>query len=44
MSRERIRPMPTEEEKARARLKMASADPFAWAMKSVDDRFPDSRE
>ena len=44
MSRERIRPMPTAEQKARAKFEMASADPFAWAMKSVDDKFPDSRE
>ena len=44
MSKERIRPMPTAEQKARAQFEMASADPFAFAMKSVDDRFPDSRE
>lgn len=37
-------PMPTEEEKMRARLKAASADPLVWAMKSVDDEFPDERE
>lgn len=44
MSKERIRPMPTPEQKARARMQMAGADPFSLAMKSVDDRFPDSRE
>lgn len=44
MSKERIRPMPTAEQKARAKFEMASADPFSFAMKSVDDRFPDSRE
>ena len=44
MSKERIRPMPTPEQKARARMQMAGADPFSLAMKSVDDKFPDSRE
>ena len=43
MRRERVRPMPTEEEKARARLKAASMDPLVWAMKSVDAAFPDDR-
>lgn len=42
--KERVRPMPTEEDKARARLKAASADPLVWAMKSVDEKFPDTRE
>lgn len=41
--RERPKPMPTEEEKRRAQLKAASADPLVWAMKSVDDKFPDER-
>jgi hypothetical protein len=36
--------MPTEEDKKRAQLKAASADPLVWAMKSVDDKFPDERE
>lgn len=44
MRKKRPIPMPTEEEKARARLKAASADPLVWAMKSVDDKFPDERE
>lgn len=44
MKKQRYIPMPTEEEKARARLKLAKADPLVWAMKSVDDRFPDERE
>lgn len=44
MSKKRPKPMPTEEEKRRAQLKAASADPLVWAMKSVDDEFPDSRE
>ena len=42
--RERPKPMPTEEDKRRAQLKAASADPLVWAMKSVDDKFPDERE
>lgn len=42
--RERPKPMPTEEDIKRAQLKAASADPLVWAMKSVDDRFPDERE
>ena len=42
--RERVRPMPTEEDKRKAQLKAASADPLVWAMKSVDDKFPDERE
>lgn len=41
--RERPKPMPTEEEKRKAQLKAASADPLVWAMKSVDDKFPDER-
>lgn len=36
--------MPTREERERAKLKATSADPLVWAMKSVDDRFPDERE
>lgn len=44
MRRRRAIPMPTREEKERAKLKAASADPLVWAMKSVDDEFPDSRE
>lgn len=43
MKKQRYIPMPTEEEKARARSKLAKADPLVWAMKSVDDRFPDER-
>lgn len=42
--KERIIPMPTEEDKMRARLKAAGSDPLVWAMKSVDDEFPDARE
>ncbi|MBR3269658.1 hypothetical protein IKG07_00135 [Candidatus Saccharibacteria bacterium] len=42
--REHVRPMPTEEDKRKAQLKAASADPLVWAMKSVDDKFPDERE
>lgn len=42
--KERIIPMPTEEDKIRAKLKAAGSDPLVWAMKSVDDKFPDSRE
>lgn len=42
--RERPKPMPTEEDIKRAQLKAASADPLVWAMKSVDDKFPDERE
>ncbi|MDO4526935.1 MAG: hypothetical protein Q4B87_02480 [Candidatus Saccharibacteria bacterium] len=42
--KERVRPMPTDEEKERAKLKAAGADPLVWAMKSVDDKFPDARE
>lgn len=42
--KERIIPMPTEEDKLRAKLKAASADPLVWAMKSVDEKFPDERE
>lgn len=42
--RERPKPMPTEEDKLKAQLKAASADPLVWAMKSVDDKFPDERE
>ncbi len=42
--RQRIRPMPTEEDKRKAQLKAASADPLVWAMKKVDEAFPDSRE
>lgn len=41
--KQRIIPMPTEEDKKRAQLKIASADPLVWAMKSVDDAFPDGR-
>lgn len=41
---ERPKPMPTEEDKRKAQLKAASADPLVWAMKSVDDKFPDERE
>ena len=44
MSKKRPKPMPTEEDKKKARLKAASADPLVWAMKSVDNDFPDSRE
>ena len=44
MRRRRAIPMPTEEEKRRAKLKATSADPLVWAMKSVDERFPDTRE
>lgn len=36
--------MPTIEEIEGAKLKAASADPLVWAMKSVDDKFPDERE
>ncbi|MBR3323940.1 hypothetical protein IKG24_00145 [Candidatus Saccharibacteria bacterium] len=42
--KERILPMPTEEDKLRAKLKAKSADPLVWAMKSVDEKFPDERE
>ena len=42
--KQRIIPMPTEEDKQKARLKAAAADPLVWAMKSVDDEFPDERE
>ena len=42
--RERPKPMPTEEDKRRAQIKAAGADPLVWAMKSVDDKFPDERE
>lgn len=42
--KERVIPMPTEEDKMRAKLKAASADPLVWAMKSVDEKFPDERE
>lgn len=42
--RERPKPMPTEEEKRKAQIKAAGADPLVWAMKSVDDKFPDERE
>lgn len=42
--KERILPMPTEEDKKRAQLKAKSADPLVWAMKNVDDEFPDARE
>lgn len=42
--KERVRPMPTDEEKEQAKLKAAGADPLVWAMKSVDDKFPDARE
>ena len=42
--RERPRPMPTEEDKKKAQIKAAGADPLVWAMKSVDEKFPDSRE
>ena len=42
--RERPKPMPTEEDKLKARIKAAGADPLVWAMKSVDDKFPDERE
>ena len=42
--RERPRPMPTEEDKKRAQIKASGADPLVWAMKSVDDKFPDERE
>ncbi|MBQ8985039.1 hypothetical protein IJ076_00555 [Candidatus Saccharibacteria bacterium] len=38
------RPMPTEEDKEKAKLKAAGADPLVWAMKSVDEEFPDDRE
>ena len=46
MRKKKVRdlPMPTEEDKQRARLKAVSADPLVWAMKSVDDKFPDTRE
>lgn len=42
--RERPKPMPTEEDKKKAQIKAAGADPLVWAMKSVDDKFPDERE
>ena len=42
--RRKVIPMPTEEEKQRAKLKLNGSDPLVWAMKSVDDKFPDSRE
>jgi|GEM_PF-1682435 len=42
--RERVRPMPTEEDKRKAQIKASGADPLVWAMKSVDDKFPDERE
>ena len=42
--RERPKPMPTEEDKRKAQIKAAGADPLVWAMKSVDDKFPDERE
>lgn len=41
---ERPKPMPTEEDKKKAQIKAAGADPLVWAMKSVDKKFPDSRE
>ena len=41
---ERPKPMPTEEDKKKAQIKAAGADPLVWAMKSVDDKFPDERE
>ena len=44
MRRRRAIPMPTLEERESAKLKAMSADPLVWAMKSVDDRFPDERE
>jgi len=44
MRRRRAIPMPTREERERAKLKATSADPLVWAMKSVDERFPDTRE
>lgn len=41
--RERPKPMPTEEEKRKAQIKATVSDPLVWAMKTVDDEFPDER-
>ena len=42
--KKRALPMPTEEEKQRAKLKAAGSDPLVWAMKVVDDEFSDGQE
>ena len=42
--KKRALPMPTEEEKQKAKLKAAGSDPLVWAMKVVDDEFSDGQE
>ncbi len=43
-TRERFRPMPTAEDKAKAQIKLAESDPLVWAARKSHDPFPDEDE
>ena len=43
-TRERFRPMPTAEDKAKAQIKLAESDPLVWAARKAREPFPDDDE